>query len=126
VIAVLEERDDARVTQPRDGARLADEPLAQVGVIEPDAHQLDRDEPLERRVAGQIDGAHAALTEAIGDLIPTNGQWRRGHKESSNLVETAELYTDEPVPRQPPACAINAFPGPSEQSAVRHKPRKDP
>ena len=55
------ERDDVRVGEARGGAGLAAEALAARSVLAPVQEQyLDRDQPFESGVAGQVHGAHPA------------------------------------------------------------------
>jgi hypothetical protein len=64
--AEVDHRDDVRMRQPRDGARLATEALELVGVARDLAvHQLDRDPALERLVERAIDGRHAARADLL-------------------------------------------------------------
>ena len=64
VLAGVDHRDDVRVRDLGDRARLAAEALDLVGLVGDLAVQdLGRDPALERLVAGQVDGRHAAAAE---------------------------------------------------------------
>ncbi len=64
LLAGVDDGDDVRVVELRDGARLAAEALELVGVGGDLAvHQLDRDRSLEHRVEGAVDGRHAAAAD---------------------------------------------------------------
>src|SRR5262249_27100782 len=61
---------DVRMRELRDGLRLALEALAPVGGGgEMGGEHLDRDRPLEARVAGAVDLAHPAGTSLGQDLV---------------------------------------------------------
>ena len=64
VLAGVDHRDDVRMRELGDRARLAPEALDLVRLVGDLAVQdLDRDPALERLVAGEIDGRHAAAAE---------------------------------------------------------------
>ena len=67
----VEQRRDARVQQSRKRARLGLEAPPRLVVGErPCSDHLDRDVAVEARVAGAPDDAHAALPQALEDLVP--------------------------------------------------------
>ena len=74
VIAVFVEGDDEGMPERRDGPRFFHEPAAQIGRVEPGAHQFDRHEPLERGIAGEIHDAHTAFAQAVGHLVAADVQ----------------------------------------------------
>ncbi len=70
VLAELVDVDDVRVVQFRDGLGLGLEPLQGGGVgRELVAEQLQRDFPLERELAGEVDLPHAAGAEPAEELV---------------------------------------------------------
>jgi hypothetical protein len=70
VIADIEERADVGVGELREGTRFAVEPLAQLRVGgERTGQHLDRDGPIEPRIAGLVDLAHAAGADGRDDLV---------------------------------------------------------
>ena len=70
LVADVEQGADVRMIQRRDRARLAFEALAQLRVgRERGGENLDRDRPIEPRVAGLVDLAHAACPEGGEDLV---------------------------------------------------------
>ena len=83
VLADVVDGDDVRVLQPRREPRLALEALADVGVV--DAQHLDRDEAIDGRIEREEERAHAALAEALADVIAIDGRraasWRTRHVE---------------------------------------------
>ena len=54
LISDIVDGDDVRVAQPAGGARLAGEPFARVLVFEISPKHLDGDEPVDRRVEGEV------------------------------------------------------------------------
>ena len=64
VLAGVDHRDDVGVGELGHRPRLLAEALELVGLLGHLAvHDLDRDRAVERRVAGQVDGRHAAAAE---------------------------------------------------------------
>jgi hypothetical protein len=64
------DRDDARVRQMRGCARLAQEPLAHVGISGEVGRQgLDRDGTVEVPISPEKDDAHAAATDLALDVV---------------------------------------------------------
>ena len=64
LLAGVDDGDDVRMIESRDGARLATEALELVGLGSNLAvHQLDRDGPFEHRVECAVDGRHAAAPD---------------------------------------------------------------
>ena len=59
--------DDVGVGQPRDRARLAQEPLAAHRIVGAGAHELDRDRAVEQRVVAEEHLAHPAVAERAND-----------------------------------------------------------
>jgi hypothetical protein len=72
-------RDDARMVQRRRGPRFLDEPAPAIGVADlVGGKDLDRDEPVQVRVARFVDDAHAAFADAVEDLVvrePAADHW---------------------------------------------------
>jgi hypothetical protein len=70
---------DVRVVQPRRGARLAQQPAAEFGRVEPrrPGQGLQRDAPMEARVFREIDLAVRARPQALEDSIRAHGG--KGH-----------------------------------------------
>ncbi len=83
-LADVVDRDDVRMAERRDGARLAEEarrelagdrggsespPSAGLAPLIGDDDDLERDRALEPRVEGPVDLAHAALTHEAADLV---------------------------------------------------------
>ena len=70
VLAEVVDRDDVLVRELAGGARLAEESLAELGVlIDRRRDDLDGDDPLEQRVAGAIHDTHATLAEFFEKLV---------------------------------------------------------
>ncbi len=68
--AVVVDRDDRGMLQPRDDLRLAPEPAPGLGVAEQlGAHDLQRDEAIEPHVARPVHGAHPAAPEELLDPV---------------------------------------------------------
>ena len=83
LLAGVDHRDDVRVVELRDRARLAAEALELVGVGGDLAvHQLDRDRPFEHRVERAVDGRHAAAP----DLARRGGSARRAGCRAGSLT----------------------------------------
>ena len=71
-VADVVDAADMRMIERRDGARLALEPRAQVGIAgDVRREDLDGDAAIEPRVAGFVDFAHAASTQRADDFIRT-------------------------------------------------------
>ena len=70
VVADVVERADVRVGEARDGARLALQALAPIGVVrQRPGKDLDRDDPIEPRITGSIDLAHAPRAGQALNLV---------------------------------------------------------
>jgi hypothetical protein len=58
------------MAQPRHGDGLAREAMARFGrTLQVGMHHLERDEPVQARVAGAIDRGHAAMADLIDDFV---------------------------------------------------------
>src|SRR5438034_8622161 len=69
-MADIEQRADVRMLERRDGARLALEAITELRVgSELSRQHLDRNGPVQRRVARAIDLAHPARPERREDLV---------------------------------------------------------
>jgi hypothetical protein len=69
-LAELVDGDDVRVRDAAGGTGLALEPLPHLLVVEAFAQELDRDQAIERGIAGEIHVAHpAALDEALDRVL---------------------------------------------------------
>ena len=77
VLADGVDRDDVRVLKARDDTGLAAEALALVVAV--GAEDLERDLPAQARVHGQVDRAHAALSEHPDDLVVADARGQRVH-----------------------------------------------
>ena len=64
--------DDVRMLEARGDLRLANEALADLGVV--DAQQLDRDEAIDRGIEREIEHAHPAMAETVPNLITADGR----------------------------------------------------
>ena len=62
------DRHDVRVTERGCGARFAKEIVAACGGVGPRQH-LDRDRPVQMRITGAVDRAHAALADDGFDRV---------------------------------------------------------
>ena len=70
VLAAVDDRDDVRVRELGDGARLAAEALERLGVLrELLVEDLQRDRPLEQPVVRAVDGRHAAGADQLLQLV---------------------------------------------------------
>ena len=68
-LAKVVNRDNVRMVQPGQGARLALEPLGELGITLLIRRQdLQRDQPVQPRLARLVDCAHAAATEKTDNL----------------------------------------------------------
>ncbi len=78
VLADIVDGDDVGMGQTRRGAGFPGEPLLDL-VVE-DRQDLERNGPIEDRIAGQIQQPHAALAQAIKDFVPADSlRQRRFH-----------------------------------------------
>src|SRR5690349_23458195 len=69
-LAVVEDGEDVRMAEPRDGDRLAAKALFEFGILREHVREdLDRDHPLERMVVRLEDGRHAAPADLLHDLV---------------------------------------------------------
>jgi hypothetical protein len=90
VLADVVDRDDVRVRENPRRLGLAHEALAElprlrvVFVDRPRANRLDRDEPSDGRVLGEIDDAHRALAELAQNLEPA---------ETTQLRDVVDAFT---------------------------------
>ena len=72
-LADVEHGGHVRVIERRGGARLVDEPLARRRVAgQLGRQELERDDPVEPRVAGAVDEPHTAAADAVEDLVVGN------------------------------------------------------
>ena len=69
LLAGVVDRDDARVVERGGELRLAQEPLAEVGLAERGREQLEGGRPAEPDVLGAVDDARRALAERLDDAI---------------------------------------------------------
>ena len=75
LLAAVDDRDDVRVRELCDGARLAAEALHILVVSRVVLMQdLQRDVPLEQGVVRLVDAGHAARADELLDLVPTTDQ----------------------------------------------------
>ena len=72
VLADIEDRHDVGMAKAPGGARLAREPLARRLVVESLLEQLDGDRAIDRGIAGEVEGAHAAVGNQPDDAIPSD------------------------------------------------------
>ena len=84
VLAEVVNRDDVRVRELAGGARLADEPLARLGVpFNRRGDDLQRHHTLDERVEGAVDHPHTALAELLENLITADRRhatWEDGRR----------------------------------------------
>ena len=72
--AEVEDLDDAGVADRGRRARLVEEALRELGVVgQARAQDLDRGAPPDPRVLGEVDDAHAAFTDELGDPVVAEG-----------------------------------------------------
>ena len=70
VVALVEDRDDVLVGEPRHRLGLADEPVHEFGVArQVGVHDFKRHLPVEPGVGGEVDGGHAAVRDAGDDVV---------------------------------------------------------
>ena len=75
LLATVDHRDDARVRELRDGARLVPEALHVLVVVrEAVVEDLQRDVALEQRVVRAVDGGHATLADELLQLVALTDQ----------------------------------------------------
>jgi hypothetical protein len=128
VLADVEDRDDVDVPQPAGGSRFARESLADFGVVEALAKQLDGDQAIDRRIAGEIERPHPPLTDAVQNLVATD----RGHRMPNSidpqdvLVEKVERSRAVPCTRLRRIRARRFTRGANLRSRRRRFPRCDP
>ena len=72
VLADIEDRHDVGMAKAPGGARLAREPLARRLVVDSLLEQLDGDRAIDRGIAGEVEGAHAAVGNQPDDAIPSD------------------------------------------------------
>ena len=116
------QRHDARMRELRGDPRLAPEPLAtSVRLGQLGAQHLDRDEALERALAREIDGAHAALAERPHDLVLlAERQLERAWSELSFAVRSRDAEWRAPArPRRPRHARPERSPNPRPPRAAR-------
>ena len=75
VLADVVDGDDVGMGQARRRTGFAGEPLLDL-VVE-DRQDLDRDGPIEHRIAGQVEQPHAAFAKAIQDFVPADSLRKR-------------------------------------------------
>jgi hypothetical protein len=75
--ADLVDLDEVRVRQPGRHLRLGLKPRLLVGVDRAGPDHLQRDDAVERHLAGLVDDAHAAPPQLAQDLVPRHGLRRR-------------------------------------------------
>ena len=86
------DRDDVRVTEPRDGLGLGAEPIAVLGIgVTALEHHLDRHETAELRVAGLVDDAHAAASQDREHLVIADTIRRRDFGLDRRIPVIGEL-----------------------------------
>jgi hypothetical protein len=71
VLADVEDRGDVLVLEPAGGTRLAREAVPR-RQVEPGGQHLDGDEPIDERIAREVDGAHPASPEEPDRLVTAN------------------------------------------------------
>ena len=108
VLAEVVDGDDRRVVQRRGGARLAQRFRERVGALAT-AQRLDRDHPVEHRVAGAEDVAESTAADLVEDLEPTQaaggGRLRRTARPSENPSACGSPRARAGPRRPPPARA---------------------
>ena len=72
LVADVVNGDDVGVAQASRRPGLSRESVAGVLVLEIRAKHLDGDEPVNGGIEGQIEDTHAALADAVSNLIPTD------------------------------------------------------
>ena len=66
ILAIVQDPNDVRMTQPSHGSRFLPEPRHELGVGRVlRVKDLDRDQSLDRLLPGQEDDAHATLTQSL-------------------------------------------------------------
>ena len=113
VLAGVDDGDDVRVVELRDGPRLAPEALELVGVRRDLAvHQLDRDLALEHGVEGAIDRRHPARADLGVEPVAAveQGADLRAHvsivlREEAMSKNTSTSRRGSPTPRGPTRAA---------------------
>ena len=65
----VEQRDDVGMVERSGQPRLADEPAGQRGVVALEVELLQRDDAVERRLAGEVHDRHPAAGERPDDLV---------------------------------------------------------
>ena len=70
VLAVVEDRHDVRMVQPRRGPGLAEEPAEVVGTVpQPRVHHLQRHPAAQRLPLGLVDDAHSTAADLADDPV---------------------------------------------------------
>ena len=88
--AEIVDRDDVRVCEAGGRARLALEPLRRARIADEIlGDELHRDSSLERRIERRVNGAHAALPEALLQPIAAGQHVRRGDRHQPRAFARA-------------------------------------
>ena len=87
-VAEVVDGDDVGVRERAGRASLLREALAELVRRNVGLQQFDRDESVDRRVAGQEDGPHAALPEPLSEFIPADELLNASH-----LFGQGQLYS---------------------------------
>ena len=75
LLAAVDHRDDVRVREPRDGARLTAEALDVLPVVpELVVQDLERDVPLQKPVVRSVDARHPAGSDDLLELVAFRDQ----------------------------------------------------
>ena len=78
-VAVVVHRDDVRIAERRGRTRFADEALARAGCVDVAEEELERDIALEHGVTGQVERAHASVSQPTLDVITADDVARVQH-----------------------------------------------
>jgi hypothetical protein len=99
VLAEFVDRDDIRMAEAGGGSRFANESLPNIFAVDVVAEDLNDDETVELGIACKVQGTHAALTDAVNDLILPEGR-RIGHvgveTERGSAASSAD-YINRPL-----------------------------
>ena len=107
VLARVDDRDDVRVVELGDRARLAAEALELVGVARDLAvHELDRDRALEHRVEGAVDRRHPAGADLGVEPVAAGEQGADGR--ASWAAAYVDAHRTVYVSCSPPAFAARS------------------
>ncbi len=106
VLTEIVNGDDVAVGKLPGGARLAEEPLAEIRVlVDRSRDELDRDDALQQGVVGAVDHAHAPLAKLVTQFVAADAFHQDG---SSGKIARGSVYPGGEPPISPEDLNDNA------------------